>query len=213
MPAKSAKQERFMQAVANNPKFAKQVGVPQSVGREFTKGDEMKHSKKMAAGGMMKYARGGGIEHKGKTEGKMVKMAEGGGIREGRARFGDDVRERARQEMARRAAGVEAMPVKPPADTKARPINQAAPKPKPKPAPKPKAEAPKAEAPKAETAAKKEEPKQKRPSSVKDLEPGYLWQPRGRKAGGTVKKMAKGGSVSKRADGCAMKGKTKGRMV
>ena len=37
MPAKSAKQERFMQAVANNPKFAKEVGVPQSVGKEFTK--------------------------------------------------------------------------------------------------------------------------------------------------------------------------------
>ena len=49
MPAKSAKQERFMQAVANNPKFAKKVGVPQSVGREFTKagGGEMKESKKM----------------------------------------------------------------------------------------------------------------------------------------------------------------------
>lgn len=28
-----------------------------------------------------------------------------------------------------------------------------------------------------------------------------------------VKKMAKGGSASKRADGCATKGKTKGRMV
>jgi hypothetical protein len=37
MPAKSKKQERFMQAVANNPKFAKKVGVPQSVGKEFTK--------------------------------------------------------------------------------------------------------------------------------------------------------------------------------
>ena len=37
MPAVSKKQERFMQAVANNPKFAKQVGVPQSVGKEFTK--------------------------------------------------------------------------------------------------------------------------------------------------------------------------------
>lgn len=36
------------------------------------------------------------------------------------------------------------------------------------------------------------------------------------KKGGSVKKMAKGGSVSsasKRADGCAVKGKTKGRMV
>jgi hypothetical protein len=28
-----------------------------------------------------------------------------------------------------------------------------------------------------------------------------------------LKKMAKGGSVSKRADGCATKGKTKGRMI
>ena len=37
MPAKSKKQEKFMQAVANNPKFAKKVGVPQSVGKEFTK--------------------------------------------------------------------------------------------------------------------------------------------------------------------------------
>ena len=38
-----------MQAVANNPKFAKKVGVPQSVGREFTKkeGGQMKESKAM----------------------------------------------------------------------------------------------------------------------------------------------------------------------
>ena len=37
MPSVSKKQERFMQAVANNPKFAKKAGVPQSVGKEFTK--------------------------------------------------------------------------------------------------------------------------------------------------------------------------------
>lgn len=48
MPAKSAKQERFMQAVAHNPAFAKKVGVPQSVGKEFTKsGGGMAESKKM----------------------------------------------------------------------------------------------------------------------------------------------------------------------
>jgi hypothetical protein len=41
-----------MQAVANNPKFAKKVGVPTSVGREFTKGKDMKKMKKMAGGGM-----------------------------------------------------------------------------------------------------------------------------------------------------------------
>lgn len=31
--------------------------------------------------------------------------------------------------------------------------------------------------------------------------------------GGSIKKMAAGGSASKRADGCATKGKTKGKMV
>ena len=38
-----------MQAVANNPKFAKKVGVPQSVGREFTKkeGSKMPNTKRM----------------------------------------------------------------------------------------------------------------------------------------------------------------------
>ena len=48
MPTKSAKQERFMQAVANNPKFAKTVGVPTKVGKEFTKSEGgMAESKKM----------------------------------------------------------------------------------------------------------------------------------------------------------------------
>ena len=54
MPAKSQKQKRFMAAVANNPKFANQVGVPKSVGEEF-----MKKSKGYMGGGMMKrYAEG-----------------------------------------------------------------------------------------------------------------------------------------------------------
>jgi hypothetical protein len=38
-----------MAAVANNPKFAKKVGVPKSVGAEFMKADK---TKKMAKGGM-----------------------------------------------------------------------------------------------------------------------------------------------------------------
>jgi hypothetical protein len=42
MPAKSKKQLKFMQAVANNPAFAKKVGVPTKVGKEFTKEKGMK---------------------------------------------------------------------------------------------------------------------------------------------------------------------------
>ena len=49
MPSTSKKQHNFMAAVANNPKFAKKVGVPKSVGAEFMKADK---TKKMAKGGM-----------------------------------------------------------------------------------------------------------------------------------------------------------------
>jgi hypothetical protein len=45
VPAKSKKQERFMQAAANNPKFAKKVGVPTKVGKEFTKKPKSKRRK------------------------------------------------------------------------------------------------------------------------------------------------------------------------
>ena len=41
MPAVSKKQQNFMQAVANSPKFADKVGVNQSIGREFTKEKDM----------------------------------------------------------------------------------------------------------------------------------------------------------------------------
>jgi len=56
MPSTSKKQHNFMAAVAHNPAFAKKVGVPQSVGkdfsaadkgRKFSKGGEMAESKAM----------------------------------------------------------------------------------------------------------------------------------------------------------------------
>jgi hypothetical protein len=40
MPSKSPEQKRFMQAVANSPKFAKKVKVPTKVGKEFVKADK-----------------------------------------------------------------------------------------------------------------------------------------------------------------------------
>tara|TARA_R110001632_G_scaffold225214_1_gene358081 strand:+ start:281 stop:787 length:507 start_codon:yes stop_codon:yes gene_type:complete len=53
MPSKSKKQQDFMAAVANNPKFAKKAGVPQSVGKDYEKADKMKKTKKFQAGGRM----------------------------------------------------------------------------------------------------------------------------------------------------------------
>ena len=57
MPSVSAKQKRFMDAAAHNPAFAKKVGVPVKVAKEFStaskgqtfsRGGEMKESKAMA---------------------------------------------------------------------------------------------------------------------------------------------------------------------
>jgi hypothetical protein len=36
MPATSSKQKKFMDAVAHNPAFAKKVGVPKAVGKDFS---------------------------------------------------------------------------------------------------------------------------------------------------------------------------------
>ena len=51
MPSTSKKQHNFMAAVANNPTFAKKVGVPQSVGKDFNQADKGKTFKE---GGDMK---------------------------------------------------------------------------------------------------------------------------------------------------------------
>lgn len=50
MPSTSAKQARFMQAIAHSPSFAKKVGVKQSVGKDFAAADKGKTFNK---GGMM----------------------------------------------------------------------------------------------------------------------------------------------------------------
>jgi len=108
MPSTSKKQHNFMEAIAHSPSFAKKVGVPQSVGQDFSKADKGKTFKRggdmakanpfmemiakkkaMAAGKkpampMKKMATGGyvraadGIASKGKTKAKQIKMNKGG---------------------------------------------------------------------------------------------------------------------------------------
>ena len=91
MPLKSEAQKRFMYA-----SLAGKTDVPPSVAKKFVgpeahkesemkkpmpaflmKDEKKKPAKKMMGGGAA-YAKGGGIESKGKTKGKMVKMAMGG---------------------------------------------------------------------------------------------------------------------------------------
>jgi len=46
MPSTNAKQHKFMEAIAHSPSFAKKVGVPQSVGKDFSTADKGKTFKK-----------------------------------------------------------------------------------------------------------------------------------------------------------------------
>jgi hypothetical protein len=49
MPSKSPSQHRLMAAVAHNPAFAKKVGIPTKVGKEFNEADK---GKKFKGGGL-----------------------------------------------------------------------------------------------------------------------------------------------------------------
>jgi hypothetical protein len=52
MPSKSKAQHKLMAAVANNPKFAKKAGIPQTVGADYMKADK---GKKYNMGGVMAH--------------------------------------------------------------------------------------------------------------------------------------------------------------
>jgi hypothetical protein len=94
MPSTSKKQHNFMAAVANNPAFAKKVGVPQSVGQDFNKADKgRKFSKggdtmasKMNAGFMAMMAKKKGAapdalaKHAAKPASKAHKGLKSGGM-------------------------------------------------------------------------------------------------------------------------------------
>jgi hypothetical protein len=124
MPSTSKKQHNFMAAVANNPSFAKKVGVPQSVGKDFTTADKGR-----------KFSKGGDTMASKMNPGFMAMMAK------------------KKSAPAKKMAGG-GMP-------------------------------------------------------MKDGKPAFIGDGKGMKHGG----MANGGSASKRADGVATKGKTKGSMV
>jgi hypothetical protein len=94
MPSSSKKQHNFMEAIAHSPSFAKKVGVPQSVGtdfsnadkgRKFSKGGDMKENMKMdkaqdKAMIMKAFKQHDAQEHKG-GKGTTLKLAKGGTFR------------------------------------------------------------------------------------------------------------------------------------
>ena len=83
MPSTSKKQHNFMAAIAHNPAFAKKVGVPQSVGQDFSNADKGRKFSKggdtMATKGVNPFAKfeksGKDVEKKGMKEGSKADMA------------------------------------------------------------------------------------------------------------------------------------------
>ena len=88
MPSVSKKQHNLMEGVAHNPAFAKKVGIPQSVGKEFAKADKgktfnkgglMATKQKFPAPSKMASVKTAapsrdGVAAKGKTKGKQISM-------------------------------------------------------------------------------------------------------------------------------------------
>lgn len=251
MPSVSKKQHNLMAAVANNPKFAKQVGIKQSVGEDFMKADK---GRKFAKGGITRHEdeamdkkmikkavtmhdkqlHGGKKTDLAKLKkGGKVKKYEDGGLtfadmpeedRASQARAAIDAIN-ARQAAASEAAGGASTM----RSTARRPVasKAAVAKPTVKAASVTKEEITGAPAAKPKTAGMK---------SLEEYSARSPWNTRGKTniyGSGPAKKpmgtdlgyadvqgkapgMKKGGSVSgasKRADGCATKGKTKGTMV
>ena len=93
MPSSSKKQHNVMEAIAHKPGFAKKVGIPQSVGKDFSNADKGKSfskggdmATKMNPGFMAMMAKKKDGMHK-MPDGKMMKdsamkkMATGGFVR------------------------------------------------------------------------------------------------------------------------------------
>ena len=186
MPSSSKKQHKFMEAVAHNPAFAKKAGVPQTVGQDFSNADKGK-----------KFNRGGAMPMDPKMLAMMAEKLKGrtmGGRPAARPPMG------ARPPMAmpgmkkggsaKMASGGMPMVMK---DGKKMPAFAA-----------------------------DGEGKMKKGgmAGMHKMPDGKMMKDSAMKHGGSAKKMmgggmaySKGGSASSRADGIAIKGKTKGKML
>ena len=195
MPSSSKAQHRLMEAVAHNSSFAKKVGIPQSVGKDFSDADKSK-----------KFSKGGGMA-KPKIDPKMVA-----------AMIAAKRRPAAAPEMGAPAPAMAQAPMPPQAG-----MGGMAPTPGMKKGGTMKKMAkggetmgPRNMSEDVEKGSNKHgkfgESKLQKRGHTKDIEEKMAGSTTGMKRGGGVKKMASGGTASSRADGIASKGKTKGRM-
>jgi len=165
MPATSEKQKKFMDAVAHNPAFAKQTGVPQSVGKDFSEASKgMKFGKDRS---VATRADRQSINNPKTNQGKQELFKKGGSM-------ATKMNPGFMAMMAKKKAGTGKMAAfeKSGKDVEMKGVKEGS---------------------KADMAMDKKQMMMKK--------------------GGAAKKMASGGSASARADGVAVKGKTKGKML
>lgn len=178
MPSTSAKQKRFMQAVAHNPEFAKKADVPVSVGKDFAAADKAQEISKSRQD-LQK------INNPKTDHGKSALFKRGGAVATKKLFGGKETY----SEELKEAKAVKSGKVSPAAFAKGE-----------------------------KSEGHKEEPSAKIAKSIKSgsLSPKRYAEmeskePAGMKKGGRAC-MASGGYV-KAADGCAQRGKTRGKMV
>lgn len=96
MPSTSDKQHDFMEAVSHSPEFAKKVGVPQSVGKDFASADDKAGITKKPSGSpksrdehMARLAKHKPHAQIAKDFGKSRSTVSRGVMRQGFSRMGD----------------------------------------------------------------------------------------------------------------------------
>ena len=92
MPSTSAKQHRFMEAVAHNPSFAKKAGVSQSVGKDFSAADKGKFGRGGMAAINKQNTQHGSMDMPFKSLKRFAGMKEGGTFTKKNMEKGDTVK-------------------------------------------------------------------------------------------------------------------------
>jgi hypothetical protein len=205
MPSVSDKQARFMQAVAHNPKFAKEAGVPQSVGKEFAEADKVK---KIAPGRSDLQE----VNRPKTDHGKSTLFNKGGAMKESKAETRKEMAEDKKQDVKLIKKAFKEHDSQEHKGQKGTKLALKKGGMAMKESMGPRTMSKDVEAGSNKLTKFGQSAVQKRGMTrgmnLGDSGP-TIGMEGGMKRGGGVKKMAKGGSASSRADGCAVRGKTR----
>ena len=206
MPSTSAKQHKFMEAIAHNPAFAKKVGVPQSVGKDFSAADKVQKARPDLQG----------INKQKTDHGSMNLFKEGGEMKESKAETRKEMAEDKKQDVKLIKKAFKEHDTQEHKGDKGTKLTLKKGGMAMKETMGPRTMAKDVEAGSNKLTKFGQSAVQKRGmtkgTNLGDSGPSMGIVGGGMKKGGKAKKMASGGSASSRADGIASRGKTKGKL-